>query len=132
VLIERWSARKAIAATMLVWGVVASATGLIHSAGEFYTMRVLLGITEAGFFPGVIGFLSHWYCRNDRAKAVAMFMAASPVAQLLASPLSAVLLKVHWLGLMGWRWLLILEGAPAVVAGVLSYLYLADRPRDAA
>jgi ACS family tartrate transporter-like MFS transporter len=131
VLIERWSARKAIAATMLVWGCVASATGLIHTAPQFYFMRVLLGVTEAGFFPGVIGYLCHWYCKEDRAKAVAMFMAASPVSQVIASPLSAALLKVTWGGLMGWRWLLILEGIPAVVAGALSYFYLADRPRDA-
>ncbi len=131
VLIERWSARKAIALTMLFWGCVASATGLIHSRGEFYTMRVLLGITEAGFFPGVIGYLSHWYCKDDRAKAVAMFMAAIPVSQVIASPLSAMLLKVHWAGLAGWRWLLILEGVPAVVSGLLSYVYLADRPREA-
>jgi ACS family tartrate transporter-like MFS transporter len=131
VLIERWSARKAIAATMLVWGCVASATGLIHSAPEFYGMRVLLGITEAGFFPGVIAYLSHWYRKEDRAKAVAMFMAASPVSQVIASPVSAALLRVTWGGLMGWRWLLILEGVPAIVAGVMCYFYLADRPRDA-
>jgi MFS transporter, ACS family, tartrate transporter len=131
VLIERWSARKAIALTMLVWGCVASATGLIHSAPQFYAMRVLLGITEAGFFPGVIGYLCHWYRKEDRAKAVAMFMAASPVSQVIASPISAALLKVSWGGLMGWRWLLILEGIPAVAAGVLSYFYLTDRPGDA-
>ena len=101
VLIERWSARKAIAVTMLVWGCVASATGLIHSAPQFYAMRVLLGITEAGFFPGVIGYLCHWYRKEDRAKAVAMFMAASPVSQVIASPISAALLKVTWGGLMG-------------------------------
>jgi ACS family tartrate transporter-like MFS transporter len=131
ILIERWSARKAIAATMLVWGCVASATGLIHSTGEFYVMRVLLGITEAGFFPGVITYLCHWYRKEDRAKAVAMFMAASPLSQVIASPISAALLKVTWGGLAGWRWLLILEGVPAVLAGALSYFYLADRPRDA-
>lgn len=131
VLIERWSARKAIAVTMLVWGCVASATGLIHSSGEFYAMRVLLGITEAGFFPGVIAYLSHWYRKEDKAKAVAMFMAAIPVSQVVASPLSAALLKVHWAGLAGWRWLLILEGVPAVAAGLLSYFYLSDRPREA-
>ncbi len=131
VLIERWSARKAIAVTMLVWGCVASATGLIHSAHEFYLMRIILGITEAGFFPGVIGYLSHWYRSEDRAKAVAMFMAAIPVSQMIASPLSAALMKVTWGGLSGWRWLLILEGVPAVIASVVSYLYLTDRPKDA-
>src|SRR5580658_305774 len=131
VLIEKWSARKAIAVTMLIWGFVASATGLIHSAPEFYVMRLILGITEAGFFPGVIGYLSHWYRAQDRGKAIAMFMAAIPVSQVIAAPLSAALMKINWLGLAGWRWLLILEGVPAVIAAVVSFIYLADRPRDA-
>jgi ACS family tartrate transporter-like MFS transporter len=131
VLIEKWSARKAIAITMLVWGFVASATGLIHSAPEFYVMRFVLGVTEAGFFPGVIGYLSHWYRGQDRAKAIAMFMAAIPVSQVVAAPLSAALMKINWLGLAGWRWLLILEGAPAVIAAVASLVYLNDRPHDA-
>jgi ACS family tartrate transporter-like MFS transporter len=131
VLIEKWSARKAIAATMLVWGFVASATGLIHSAPQFYVMRFILGVTEAGFFPGVIGYLSHWYRGKDRAKAVAMFMAAIPVSQVIAAPLSAGLMKINWLGLSGWRWLLILEGVPAVIAAAVSFLYLNDRPSDA-
>src|SRR5947209_11151984 len=94
-------------------------------------MRFVLGWTEAGFFPGMITYLTHWYRPGDRAKAVAMFMAAIPVSQVVASPLSAVLLRVHWLGLGGWRWLLILEGVPAVICGVVSWYYLTDRPRDA-
>ena len=131
VLVERWSARKTMAATMLVWGCVASATGLIHTQTEFYGMRLLLGVTEAGFFPGMITYLSHWYRPQDRARAVALFMAAIPVSKVIAAPVSAALLRVEWLQLAGWRWLLILEGAPAVVFGILSLLYLVDRPRDA-
>jgi ACS family tartrate transporter-like MFS transporter len=130
-LVEKWSARKALATTMLVWGFVASSTGLIHTKQEFYTMRILLGVTEAGFFPGVIAYLGHWYRAKDRAKAVAMFMAAIPVSQVVAAPLSAALMGVHWAGLAGWRWLLILEGAPAVVCGVISLFYLTDRPAQA-
>jgi ACS family tartrate transporter-like MFS transporter len=130
-LVEKWSARKALAATMLVWGCVASSTGLIHTEGQFYSMRVLLGITEAGFFPGVIAYLGHWYRAEDRAKAVAMFMAAIPVSQVVAAPISAVLMRVHWAGLAGWRWLLILEGVPAVICGIVSLLYLTDRPSQA-
>jgi len=130
-LVERWSARRVMAATMLVWGCVASATGLIHTAGEFYTMRVLLGVTEAGFFPGVITYLGHWYRPADRAKAVAMFMIAIPLSQVIASPVSAILLREHWLGLGGWRWLLLLEGAPAVLCGVISWFYLTDWPHEA-
>jgi ACS family tartrate transporter-like MFS transporter len=130
-LVERWSARKVMAGTMLVWGCVASATGLIHTAPQFYAMRVLLGVTEAGFFPGMITYLGHWYRAADRAKAVAMFMIAIPASQVIASPISAMLMKVHWLGLGGWRWLLLLEGAPAVACGIASWIYLTDRPRQA-
>jgi MFS transporter, ACS family, tartrate transporter len=130
-LVERWSARRVMAATMLVWGCVASATGLIHTAPQFYAMRILLGVTEAGFFPGMITYLGHWYRAADRAKAVAMFMIAIPASQVIASPLSAMLLRVHWLGWGGWRWLLLLEGAPAIACGIASWMYLTDRPRQA-
>ena len=130
-LVEKWSARRTLAATMFVWGLVASATGFIHTQTEFYSMRFLLGVAEAAFFPGIITYLGHWYRLQDRAKAVAMFMAAIPVSQAIAAPLSAGLMKVHWMGLSGWRWLLILEGVPAIVCAVVSMLYLTDRPRDA-
>ena len=127
-LVEKWSARKTMAATMIAWGVVASATGLIQTEMQFYVMRFTLGVAEAAFFPGIITYLGHWHRATDRAKAVAIFMAAIPVSQVIAAPISAALMRVHWLGLGGWRWLLILEGAPAVLCGVLSWLYLTDRP----
>ncbi|PWU07154.1 MAG: MFS transporter, partial [Terriglobia bacterium] len=130
-LVEKWSARKTMTVTMVVWGCVAALTGLIHTKGEFYVMRFVLGLAEAGFFPGVITYLSHWYRPQDRAKAVAMFMAAIPMSQVIASPISALLIKTTWLGLSGWRWLLILEGAPAVVCGLISWFYLTDWPRQA-
>lgn len=131
IVVEKWSAHRAMAVAMLVWGCVAAATGLIHTRSEFYFMRFALGVTEAGFFPGMITYLTHWYCPRDRAKAVAMFMAAIPMSQVIAAPISALLLRVHWLGLSGWRWLLILEGAPAVVCGIISGFYLTDWPRQA-
>ena len=130
-MVERWSARKTMAATMVVWGLVASSTGFIHTKAEFYSMRLLLGVAEAGFFPGMITYLSHWYRAEDRARAVAIFMTAIPVSRVLASPISAVLLRANWFGLPGWRWLLILEGAPAVVLGIASLLYLTGWPRQA-
>lgn len=130
-LVERWSARRVMAGTMLAWGCVASATGLIHTAPQFYFMRVLLGVTEAAFFPGIITYLGHWYRPADRAKAVAMFMIAIPASSVIAAPLSAMLMRVNWLGLGGWRWLLLLEGAPAVVCAIVSWVYLTDRPHQA-
>ncbi|MCX6629218.1 MAG: MFS transporter, partial [Candidatus Solibacter sp.] len=115
VLVEVWSARKWISRIMVTWGFLASATGLIHSAHQFYWIRFFLGVAEAGFFPGILVYISHWYRPQDRGKAIALFMAAIPTAQLVSAPLAALLLRVHWLGWGGWRWLLILEGLPAVV-----------------
>jgi ACS family tartrate transporter-like MFS transporter len=131
VLVEIWSARKWIARIMITWGIVAGFTGLIHTAHEFYWARFLLGVAEAGFFPGVIVYLTHWYRAADRAKAVAMFMSAIPLSQVVGAPISAVLMKIQWLGWSGWRWLLILEGVPAVILGVVTLFYLTDRPVQA-
>ena len=131
VLVEVWSARKWIARIMISWGILASATAWIHTAHQFYWLRFFLGMAEAGFFPGIVVYLSHWYRPEDRGRAVAMFMAAIPSSQVVSGPLSALLLKVHWLGLGGWRWLLMLEGIPAVILGVVTIFYLTDRPGQA-
>jgi MFS transporter, ACS family, tartrate transporter len=131
VLVEIWSARKWIARIMLTWGFLASGTGWIHTAHQFYWLRFFLGVAEAGFFPGLVVYLSHWYRQEDRGKAVAMFMAAIPASQVLGGPLAAILLRVHWLGYDGWRWLLTLEGVPAVALGIVTLFYLTDRPEQA-
>jgi len=130
-LVEIWSARKWICSIMVAWGFLASTTGWIRSAHEFYWIRFFLGVAEAGFFPGVVVYLSHWYRQEDRGKAVAMFMAAIPSAQIVGGPLAAMLLRVHWLGFDGWRWLLTLEGLPAILLGVCTLFYLTDQPREA-
>lgn len=130
-LAELWSARKWIARILISWGFVASLTGLIHTRGEFYTIRFVLGIAEAGFVPGVLVYLSHWYRSADRAKAMALFFAGIPAAQVVGGPLAAVLLRIHWLGLGGWRWLLILEGLPALLLGIATLFYLTEHPKDA-
>jgi len=130
-LVELWSARKWIARIMISWGLVGSFTGLIHTAHEFYWARFILGVAEAGFFPGVVVYLTHWYREQDRARAMAMFMSAIPIAQVIGAPISGALLNIHWLGYSGWRWLLLLEGVPAVIAGFVALFYLTDRPRDA-
>jgi ACS family tartrate transporter-like MFS transporter len=130
-LVESWSARKWIATIMIGWGVLAGLTGLIHNATEFNIIRFLLGLAEGGFFPAVVVYLTHWYRYEDRGKAIAMFMAAIPVSNVVGAPLAGLLLRLNWLGLSGWRWLLILEGLPAFICGIVTLLYLPDRPKDA-
>jgi MFS transporter, ACS family, tartrate transporter len=131
ILVERWSARGWIARIMISWGIVAILMGFIQSKTQFYTARFVLGAAEAGFFPGIIVYFSHWFRYEDRAKAVALFMAAIPVANIIGSPVSGLLLGVNWLGLAGWRWLFIIEGAPAIIFGVVTIFYLTDWPHQA-
>jgi MFS transporter, ACS family, tartrate transporter len=131
ILAELWSARKWIARILITWGILASATAFIHNASQFYWLRFLLGLAEAGFVPGIIVYLSHWYRREDRGKAIALFFAAIPASQILGAPLAAVLLRIHWLSWSGWRWLLLLEGLPAMALGFSALFYLTDRPADA-
>src|SRR5436309_4984432 len=114
-LAQRWSARKWIAAVMIGWGLLAALTGFIQTSTQFNIIRFLLGVLEGGFFPAVVVYLTHWFRQEDRAKAVAMFMAAIPVSNALGAPIAGALLRLHWLGLAGWRWLLILEGIPALI-----------------
>jgi ACS family tartrate transporter-like MFS transporter len=128
---ERWSARRWIARIMISWGIITVLMAFIHTARTFYLVRFLVGAAEAGFFPAVIVYLSHWFRYRDRAKATAVFYAASPLSYVVGSPLAGLLLGISWLGLRGWRWLFILEGIPAVVFGVITVFYLTDWPRDA-
>jgi MFS transporter, ACS family, tartrate transporter len=130
-LVEMWSARKWLARIMITWGFLAAATAWIRTPHQFYWVRFFLGVAEAGFFPGVVVYLSHWYRKEDRGKATALFMMAIPASQAVGAPLSAVFLRLNWLGLSGWRWLLILEGLPAVVLGIVTLFYLTDRPHQA-
>ena len=129
-LVEHWSARRLISLVMIAWGSLTALTGLVHTANELYLARLLLGAAEAAFFPGVIVYLSHWFGREDRAKATGYFMAAIPLSQALASPLAGWIVGHSFRGLAGWRWLFILEGAPAVLLGAVAYFLLSDRPRE--
>ena len=130
-IVERWSARKWISRIMVSWGLCTILMAFIHRPGQFYTVRVLLGAAEAGFFPGIIVFLTHWFRHEDRAKAGALFMIAIPVSNIIGSPLAGWLLGVHWLGLPGWRWLFVVEGIPAIVFGIITFFYLTDWPHQA-
>jgi ACS family tartrate transporter-like MFS transporter len=128
---ERWSARRWISRIMVAWGLLTVLMGFIHTAQQFYIVRFLVGAAEAGFFPAVIVYLTHWFRSRDRAKAVAAFYAAMPLSYVIGSPLAGVLLGLSWLGLRGWRWLFILEGIPAILLGLVTLFYLTDWPQQA-
>jgi ACS family tartrate transporter-like MFS transporter len=130
-MVERWSARRCITVIMILWGLLTVLTGLVHTPGQLYGARLLLGAAEAGFFPGVVVYLSHWFIREDRAKAGSNFMAAIPLSFIVGSPLAGWILGHPWLGLDGWRWLFVLEGMPAVLLGGFAFFYLTDWPKDA-
>lgn len=131
ILIERWSARRAIALLMIAWGCATVLTSLIRTPGQLYWARLLLGAAEAGFFPGMIVYLSHWFSRTERARTVAWFMAAIPFSQVIASPMAGWIVGHSFAGVAGWRWLFVLEGLPAASLGAIGYFYLTDRPREA-
>ncbi len=123
ILVETWSARKFIGVALICWGALATLTGFINNAQQFYWIRFFLGVSEAGFFPGVIVYLTHWYRSADRAKAVAVFMLAIPMSNMFGAAIAVPLLKIHCLVLVGWRWLLMIEGFPAVLSGLISFFY---------
>ena len=131
-LVERWSARKWFARILITWGLLASATAFVRTPGQFYLVRFLLGVAEAGFFPGIIVYFTHWFPMRDRARAMSGFILAIPLSLAIGAPVSGMLLNVNWLGWQGWQWLFVLEGIPAVILGIITYLVLTDRPRDAA
>jgi MFS transporter, ACS family, tartrate transporter len=130
-IVERWSARKWFSRIMVTWGLITVLMAFIRTPMHFYTVRILLGVAEAGFFPGILVYLTHWFRSEDRAKACAIFMIAIPVANIIGSPLGGWLLGVHWLAIQGWRWLFIVEGIPAIVFGLITLFYLTDWPREA-
>jgi ACS family tartrate transporter-like MFS transporter len=139
-IVERFSARKWFARIMISWGLVATLTGFVgmpvfaafNTRHQFYTARFLLGAAEAGFFPGVIVYLSHWFRLEDRTRAKSWFMMTQPLAIVVGTPISRwVLENIHWNGLPAWRWVFILEGAPSIILGVVALFYLTDRVHEA-
>jgi len=127
-LAELWSARKWITCIMIAWGLLASLTGFIQTAAQFALLRFFLGFAEGGFFPAVVIYLTHWYRRQDRGRAIGMFMAAIPLSNAVGASIAGLLLRLRWFSVPGWRWLLIIEGIPAVLGGVAAFFYLPDRP----
>ncbi|HEX3845115.1 MAG TPA: MFS transporter, partial [Steroidobacteraceae bacterium] len=124
---RRWLAR-----IMVTWGMIAMANALVSDRDSLYLMRFLLGVAEAGFFPGIMVFISRWFPSRERARAITLFMIGSPLSVVFGAPLSTALLSLHgWAGLKGWQWLFVLEGLPAVVLGVIAWRWLTDRPEEA-
>jgi ACS family tartrate transporter-like MFS transporter len=117
---------------MISWGVISVAMMFVRTTPTFYLLRFLLGAAEAGFFPGVVYYLSYWYPEGQRARAIAAFMTAVPVSGVIGGPLSGALLSLNGLfGLAGWQWLFLVEGLPAILLGVIVLLYLDERPEEA-
>jgi len=129
--LARVGARKWIAVIMVLWGTVSAAMIFIATPRSFYLLRFLLGATEAGFFPGMILYLRRWFPSAARARAVALFMTAGPLAGVVGGPLSGALLGVHAANLAGWQWLFLIEGLPAILLGGVVLAYLPDRPEIA-
>jgi ACS family tartrate transporter-like MFS transporter len=133
VILHKVGARFWIGRVMITWGLVSIAMAFTRGPISFYVLRFLLGLAEAGFFPGIILYLSYWFPANHRSAVTAMFMAAAPLAGLIGSPVSGALMELNgWLGLRGWQWLFLLEGIPAFVLGFVTFRFLTDRPADAA
>ena len=131
-LLYKIGARIWIARILISWGTVAVLTGFVQTVHQLYLARFLLGLAEAGYFPGIVLYLTYWFRQREQAQAIALFMTAVPVASFVGAPLSGFILDhVHWLGVSSWRWLLILEGGPAVVCGLLAYFLLPNRPGEA-
>ena len=144
-LVERWSARKWISRIMISWGIVAACTAAVRTPWQFYGVRFVLGLAEAGFFPGVIVYLTHWFPSRDRARALSWFLIATPIAQFISPLVCYPLLKIgtdevigtrtfhhpELLGLEGWQWVYIAWGIPAVVLGFVVLAFLTDRPGQA-
>ncbi len=131
-ILHKLGARIWIARVMITWGLVSGAMALVQGTTSFYILRFLLGVAEAGFFPGIILYLSYWFPARRRAAVTAMFMAAAPLSTAIGSPISGALLEMHGIwGLAGWQWMFVIEAIPALVFGVVVLFYLTDRPEKA-
>ncbi|MCU1269311.1 MAG: major facilitator superfamily 1 [Acidobacteriaceae bacterium] len=130
-VLERIGVRKWISALMVTWGLVSCCTIFVRGPVSFYVLRFLLGAAEAGFFPGMILYMKRWFPASSRARAVAWFMSANPLAGVFGSPISGALLSLHGAGLQGWQWLFVMEAVPAIVLGIAVYWILPESPENA-
>ncbi len=132
ILMERYGARIWITRIMITWGIVIGLTGFVQSATHLYILRFLLGVAEAGFFPGIILYLTYWFREKERGRAYSLFLISMPLAGLVGAPFSTWIIdNIGWFSLSGWRWMFIIAGILTVVLGFVCLYYLTDRPRDA-
>jgi ACS family tartrate transporter-like MFS transporter len=131
-VLEKFGVRRWISGLMVTWGVISCLMILIRGPVSFYSLRFLLGAAEAGFFPGMILYLKSWFPAKARARAVAWFMLANPIAGIVGSPVSGTLLGLRGVGLSGWQWMFLMEGIPAIFLGATVLWVLSDRPQEAA
>ncbi|MFJ4443479.1 MFS transporter [Pseudomonas sp. NPDC089422] len=132
VMLNKYGARVWIARILVTWGAIAAATAFAQTANQLYVLRFFLGVAEAGFFPGVIVYLTYWFRSKELATTVALFTAAIPVSYIIGAPLSTWIMdNIKWLDWSGWRWMLFLEGVPAVFLGVACFFFLTDKPEQA-
>jgi len=131
-VLEKFGVRRWISGLMITWGVISCLMIFIRGPVSFYVMRFMLGAAEAGFFPGMILYMKRWFPANARARAVAWFMTANPLAGIVGSPVSGALLGLNGKGLSGWQWMFLMEGIPAILLGVAVFWALSDNPREAA
>src|SRR5579863_2453484 len=132
IALEKFGASRWIARIMVTWGVISALMALVNGTTAFYALRFLLGVAEAGFFPGIILYLTYWYPAKYRARILAAFAIAVPVSTVIGAPMSGLLLGLDGaMGLKGWQWLFIIEGVPSVLLGIVSWFYLTDRPERA-
>ena len=130
--LSRYGARLWISRILVSWGIVASLCAFVRTPLQLYVLRFLLGVAEAGFFPGIIIYMTYWFRARDQATSVALFTAAIPVSYLIGAPMSTWIMDhVHWYGMSGWRWMILLEGIPALLGGLACYALLTDRPEQA-
>ncbi|MGE8059018.1 MFS transporter [Pseudomonas sp. NPDC089547] len=132
VMLNKYGARVWIARILVTWGAIAAATAFAQTANQLYVLRFFLGVAEAGFFPGVIVYLTYWFRAKELATTVALFTAAIPVSYIIGAPLSTWIMdNIKWFDWSGWRWMLFLEGIPAVFLGIACFLFLTDKPEQA-
>ncbi|GAJ18356.1 unnamed protein product, partial [marine sediment metagenome] len=131
-IMHKVGARIWIARIMISWGLVVILTGFAQTTMHLYILRFLLGVAEAGFFPGIILYLTYWFRARERGRATAVLLLALPIGGLIGAPVSTWILdNISWFGMAGWRWMFILEGIPAIIIGIVVVFYLTNRPSNA-